>query len=82
MSLARKRGALMSRLTPNNPIHRFELDQLGTFVVSQIDGQATVADIIERFVKRFKVNRREAELSVVDFLKTLSRKRITSIAVQ
>lgn len=83
MTLKRKKtNGFLSRFTPNNPVHRFELDELGTFVVRHLDGRTTAGQIIDRFVERFKVNRREAELSVVEFLKTLSRKRIISIAVQ
>jgi hypothetical protein len=83
MKLTKKKSSsFLSRFTPKQTEHRFELDELGTFVVKQLDGRNTVERIIERFVERFKVNRREAELSVVEFLKTLTRKRIISIAVK
>jgi hypothetical protein len=41
-----------------------------------------VLDIIDAFTARFAANRREAELSVVDFLKELVKRRVLSIAIK
>ena len=61
---------------------KHRLDELGTFVVRQIDGERTTLAIIEAFVERFHVTRREAELSTVQFLKSLAERQTISIAIK
>ncbi len=61
---------------------RLELDELGSFVFRLIDGRRSVAQIIDEFVQRYRVNRREAELCTVAFLRKLAQKRLVSIAIQ
>jgi hypothetical protein len=61
---------------------RIELDVLGSFVLMQIDGEKTALQITEAFVARFKVHRREAELCIVSFLKSLLKRCIISIAIR
>jgi len=81
VTIPRKRG-LMSRFLPPNLMKRFELDELGTDVLRQIDGRHTVQDIVVSFREKYKVNRREAELSVAEFMKTLIRRQVIAIAVK
>jgi hypothetical protein len=76
-----KRDGLLRRFKPTERQRRVKLDELGCFVFKRIDGERPVIEIVDAFVARFKVNRREAELSVVDFLKSLTRRNIISIAV-
>ena len=73
---------LMARFLPPVQVRRVELDELGTFVVGQIDGVRDVLEIVNAFATRFKVNRREAELSVVEFLKSLVQRHLVSIAIK
>lgn len=67
---------------PKESEKRIELDALGSFVLSQIDGEKTAQQITEAFVARFKVHRREAELCIVSFLKSLLKRCIISIAIR
>ena len=60
---------------------RVELDELGTFVWELCDGKTDVRAIIERFSRRFKLNRKEAEVSMVAYLRTLARRRLVGIMV-
>ena len=41
-----------------------------------INGKRTVLDLVNAFEERYRVNRREAELSVVSFMKMLMQKKI------
>jgi coenzyme PQQ synthesis protein D (PqqD) len=50
---------------------RVELDEVGGFVWEQCDGASTVESIVTRTAKQFKMNRREAEVSVTMFLQML-----------
>lgn len=79
-----KRGdSLWSRFfSPSVIEQRLELDELGSFVFGLIDGRRSVAQIIDEFIQRYRVNRREAELCTVAFLRRLAQKRLVSIAIQ
>lgn len=78
-----ERGAgFLARFQPPFMIRTIELDELGGFVFEQIDGDASVMNIIERFITRFRTDRREAELSTAEFLKSLMKRGVISIAVK
>ncbi len=64
------------------PTHRqFVLDELGASVWDMCDGKTPVRAMIGKFASKYKLNRREAEVSVVEYLKRLARKRLIGIAV-
>ena len=78
-----KRGTgLLAMLRPKEWDKRFELDTLGAFVLTQIDGKKTAQQLKDDFVERFKVHPREAEMCIVSFLKTLLQRCIISIAIR
>lgn len=78
-----KRGTgFISHFQPPVMERTVKLDELGTFVFKQIDGNKNTLQIIEQFTRRYRTNRRESELSTVDFLKSLLRRGIISIAVK
>ncbi len=78
-----KRGTRWwSRFAPPVIEQRVELDEMGAFVFQRIDGERNVAQIIEEFVRFYRVNRREAELSTVAFLRKLAQKRLVSIIIR
>ena len=77
-----KRGrSLLARFQPPVMERVVRLDELGTFVLQQVDGRTPTREIVERFVKRYHTNRREAELSAVAFLKSLAQRGVVSIAI-
>ncbi len=53
---------------------RVELDEVGGFVWELCDGSHTVDTIVTRTGKHFKMNRREAEVSVTMFLQMLHQR--------
>jgi hypothetical protein len=50
---------------------KVELDEVGGFVWELCDGNLTVEGIVQRTSKHYKMNRREAEVSVTMFLQML-----------
>lgn len=57
----------------------FELDPVGVFVWKQIDGKASVEQLIRRIAKQYKLDLRQAEASTTAFLKTLMTKGLIGI---
>ena len=57
------------------------LDEIGSYVWELCDGQRNVRQIIESLSKRYKLHRKEAEVSAVEFLRQLARKGFIGIAV-
>ncbi len=64
-----------------SPHRRIALDKLGTFVIERCDGEHTVHDIIETFANEFRLNEREADVSITSFLRTLGQRYIVSFVV-
>jgi hypothetical protein len=81
--LRMKRGTgFMARFMPPVLERTVKLDELGAFVFRQIDGRRTVLQIVDAFAQRYKANRREAELSTVEFIRALVQRQIISIAIK
>lgn len=57
------------------------LDEVGTEVWQMCDGHTTVGQMIETLSQRHQLNRREAEVSLLDYLKTLAQKRFVGFMV-
>jgi hypothetical protein len=66
---------------PNGASKTFELDELGSFVWESCDGKTSVHEIIRRLAKRYHLNLREAEVSTIQFLQMLARKRLIGMAI-
>lgn len=60
---------------------RFVLDEIGGFVWELCDGKRNVRDIIQALAARYKLHRKEAEVSVVAYLRQLARRGLIGIAV-
>ena len=72
---------IVSRLFKIPPDKQIELDELGTYVIQHCDGAATVAELIDGFAHQFQLHRREAEVSMLTFLKTLAQRGIIGFAI-
>jgi hypothetical protein len=57
------------------------LDAVGSYVWRRCDGRHTVAELIQDLAQKYRLNRREAEVSLTAFLRQLGRKRLIAIAV-
>jgi hypothetical protein len=71
----------LARFQPPVLERKVRLDDLGGFVLGLVDGRRDVISIINLFEKKFRTNRRETELSVVAFLKSLVQRNVVSIAI-
>lgn len=60
---------------------RILLDKLGSEVWSMCDGKNTVEDMIQKFSARHKLNRKEAETSMITYLKQMAEKGLIGFAV-
>lgn len=71
------RGAkLLSRFFPSPEEKQIALDEIGSEVWALCDGQITIEQIIKKIAEKYKLNRKEAEASILEYLRQLSRKRL------
>jgi hypothetical protein len=78
----RRGSGWFARFQPPIMVKTIKLDELGTFVLDQVNGEDSVLDILSRFAVHFRSNRREAELSTVEFFKSLMKKGVVSMVVK
>ena len=58
---------------------KLQLDELGTSVWKLLDGERTVKQIIQIFTQQQQVHRKEAEVSVTQFLRELGQRGLIGI---
>ncbi len=64
----------------SKPIEKkLQLDELGTAVWGQINGERSVRQVIQRFAKKYQLHTKEAEVSVTRFLRELGRRGIIGL---
>ena len=73
---------LLARHFKLPPYKRVALDELGAFVIELCDGQNSVRVVVDKFAKRFTLNRREAEVSMATFLRDLARRNIIGLVIE
>ncbi|MDO9112126.1 MAG: PqqD family protein [Desulfatirhabdiaceae bacterium] len=66
----------MKKTTEIQRARKLQLDILGTCVWDLVDDDATVMDIIAAFAKLHQLYHKEAEISVIQFLRELGRRGI------
>ena len=75
-------GKLLNRFF-EGPSHRdVVLDELGTDVWQLCDGEASVEAIIRALAKKHKLERREVELSLTMYLRTLAKRGFIGLHVE
>jgi hypothetical protein len=57
------------------------LDEVGSRVWGLCDGERSVADIVAELVREYKLNKREAEVSVTEYLRMLGQRGMVAFAV-
>ncbi|WP_250645568.1 PqqD family protein [Salidesulfovibrio onnuriiensis] len=75
-------GRVASRvgLWDGRPMQKqLELDEIGSFVWGLFDERRTVREIVEVFMDRYKVQRREAVLSVTEFIRMLGQRGLVGL---
>jgi len=58
------------------------LDEIGSYVWDLCDGTRDVRTVIAEFAKKYKLNRKEAELSMLTYLKQLGKKRLIALMIK
>ncbi|MBQ9366742.1 MAG: PqqD family protein [Victivallales bacterium] len=79
---SRRPDGFWARFMSRTMTKRVRLDEIGTYVIRQIDGVRTVKDLVEAFASAYRVNRREAELCMAEFLKSLVQRNIIAIGIR
>src|SRR6266536_87344 len=67
-------GKILERIVATPEYRQVVLDEVGSDVWNLCDGDATVESIVRALVKKHQLNRREVELSLELYLKTLARR--------
>ncbi|MCC7495416.1 MAG: PqqD family protein [Fimbriimonadaceae bacterium] len=61
---------------------KVELDEVGSDVWEWLDGQVTVAQLVDQLAAAHKLHRREAEVSLTQFLELLAKRHFLGFALQ
>ena len=72
-------GFMQRFLSRNANSKSFDLDALGIWVWDRVDGHQTVRTLIETFATEHRLNAREAEVSVLAFLKMLAQRNLIAL---
>ena len=73
---------LLARFMHPVSSRRIRLDEIGSYVLSQIDGKRNVMEIIGQFTNKYRINSREAELSIAEFLGSLVKRNVIAIGIR
>lgn len=58
-----------------------QLDEVGSFVWKRCDGEHTVNEIAVALAKEYKLNRREVDVSLTQYLQTLGKRGMVAFAI-
>jgi hypothetical protein len=64
---------------PEIIIRKLQLDSMGSIVWKMIDGRKSVEQISRKFQKQHKLDQREAEISVSEFVQQLGRRGLIAL---
>ncbi|HEY3397708.1 MAG TPA: PqqD family protein [Armatimonadota bacterium] len=60
---------------------QLKLDEVGSYVWSLCDGKHAVTDLIAEMSDKYKLSRREVEVSLTEFLRMLAKRGMIAVAV-
>ena len=72
-------GRIMARMFRVPEHKEILLDEVGASVWEMCDGRHDIGGIITETSKKYKLNRREAEVSVTTYIKTLAERRLIGL---
>ncbi len=76
------RARAMSKIFYVPAERKIGLDELGTYVWDLCDGQTSVKKIVSLFAKKHKLGKKEAEVSVVEYLRQLTKKGLLGLIIE
>jgi len=74
-------GKIISVLLAKPKKRKLILDEKGSFVWARLDGRNTLKDLISLFSREFKISRRRAEVSIIEFLARLEERGLIEVEV-
>jgi hypothetical protein len=75
-------GKALTRASSTPPLKTFELEEIGSFVWSQVDGCRTFESLSKLLQTKYKMNRLEADASLEAFLKMLADRGLITLLVK
>jgi hypothetical protein len=75
-------GKWIAKSVPAPPMKQYELEEVGAFVWSLIDGSRTFDALSKQLQTKYKMNRLEAEASLEAFLKMLAERGLVTLLVK
>lgn len=76
------RVKLLSRVFYIPKERKITLDEVGSEVWQMCNGRNSVGDMIEELADKYQLNRKEAEVSLLQYLKTLGQKRFVGFVLE
>lgn len=67
---------------PKKRTRTFELDAIGSFVWERCDGKKNVNKLTTELSKQYNLSKREAEVSLLTYLKTLAERNLIGFVVR
>ncbi|MCS7254496.1 MAG: PqqD family protein [Armatimonadota bacterium] len=58
---------------------RIQLDELGSLVWLMCDGKHTIGEMAQELMNRYKLDKREAEVSLITFIQQLIKRRLITV---
>ncbi len=74
-----KMGQILSRLFQIPTTKTIELDEFGAAVWQKCDGKHSVEQLVTFTATAYKLNRRQAEVSVISFMRMLAQRRLIGL---
>jgi pyrroloquinoline quinone biosynthesis protein D len=74
-----KHDTVRERHVVLGPEMLIELNQTGTAIMSEVDGQSTVGEIVARLASRFDVSPEEISQDVAEFCTSMIMRRVLSV---
>ncbi|MCD6485576.1 MAG: PqqD family protein [Candidatus Odinarchaeota archaeon] len=67
---------IVGKIFPIPKIKRIRLDEVGSFVWRLCNGETTIKSIVDKLIKEYKLTQREAYVSLLSYLRTLSSRNL------
>jgi len=68
-------------IVPRVHMRSIDLDEIGSFVWARCDGATTVRQIRKALVDRYKLHQREAEASLLEYLRQMMKRNLLGLEV-
>ena len=75
-------GRLLGRVFPMPDHKTIELDDFGADIWERCDGAQSMEQLVAHTCRKYKLSRRQGEVSVVAFMKMLTQRRLIGFAIK